>query len=115
MRLFILLRLFGLDHYDPVGGVKILAGELASLRDDCDAGVAKATAEERQRCIDLCLAQYAYWRDVDEQEEDRSRAMTNLSMGAMGAASNILAGIMGAKKGSGCDPPQAKADLYLRE
>ena len=33
---------------------------------DCGAGIVKAVAEERQRCIDLCLEQYTYWRDMSQ-------------------------------------------------
>jgi len=89
-----ILRPFGLDLLEPVGGVRWLAAELKRVDQDSLAGIEKARAEERQRVIDLCLAQYVYWREVDAKESDRSDALTNISMGAMGAASNILAGVM---------------------
>jgi hypothetical protein len=62
------------------------------VQHDCAAGAMKAVDSERERVIALCLAQYAYWRDVEEGD---TGTLQHISMGAMGAASNILAGVMG--------------------
>jgi hypothetical protein len=54
----------------------------------------EAVAAERDRIQKLCLDQYVYWRDIESTDP----VLTHLSMGAMGAASNILAGILGLEK-----------------
>lgn len=43
---------------------------------------------ERDRCIAVCLAEYAYWRDVTDER------IVDFAMGAMGAAANMLCRII---------------------
>lgn len=61
---------------------------------ESQAVAAKAIAEYRQRCIDLCMGSYRYWRDVEADAEDKSLVLVDIATGAMNAASTILAGIM---------------------
>ena len=53
----------------------------AETEDDIEARIRKQIAE-------LCLAEYTYWRDTTDE------SIEEFSMGAMGAASNILAAVL---------------------
>lgn len=59
--------------------------------DEEKAIIEKAKGDERQRCVDLSIEQYSYWRELDSDDP----TLNNIAMGAMGAASNILAAVLG--------------------
>jgi hypothetical protein len=48
---------------------------------------------DRQEIIRIITAEYAYWRD-GESEEDEREGMVEIRIGAMAAASNILAAVL---------------------
>lgn len=79
------------EHCIEIGDLKMDEQEIKKeLKQAIDAAV-KA---ERERCVQICMEQYIYWRDAGEVESGNS-SYAAMTMAAIGTASNILARIEG--------------------
>ena len=68
-----------------------LAEDILRLCDDhsfLTNNAKQMVADEKSRCAQICVKEYARWKDVDEDSY-------GIAVGAIGAASNILCAIEG--------------------
>jgi len=61
---------------------------------DLNAAVEDAVQKERQRCLEIALSEYVYWRNVENTLD--SQLFDGITIGAVGAVANIVGRIGGA-------------------